>query len=305
MKWSFAEFDASRKMMPWNLEQIIDAYIGLVALSYEPIQTLIRRGDSPPITRLTLTRGSAQSLSETGSGSIRLICVDPPYYDNVQYAECSNFFYVWHKRTLASVHPELVGRDELASQDDEAVANLSRFRDAGRKAKSLAAADYENKMAACFREMSRTLANDGVVTVMFTHKEIQAWDTLGSALVNAGLTIGASWPVHTEFDNSLHQAKKNAAASTILLVCRKREKASAPVWWEDLKGNVRETARKKAAEFEQQGIKGVDLYISTFGPVLSIISESWPVLTSETDPKTGDPLPLKPGEALDLAPKQA
>ena len=51
----------------------------------------------------------------------------------------------------------------------------------------------------------------------------------------------------------------------------------------------------------QQGIKGVDLYISTFGPVLSIISENWPVLTSETDPKTGDPLPLKPGEALDLA----
>ena len=74
-----------------------------------------------------------------------------------------------------------------------------------------------------------------------------------------------------------------------------------PVWWDDLKARVRETAREKAAEFEAQGIKGVDLYISTFGPVLSIISENWPVLTSETDPKTGDPLPLKPGEALDLA----
>ena len=83
--------------------------------------------------------------------------------------------------------------------------------------------------------------------------------------------------------------------------CRKREKSTEPVWWEDLKGKVRQTARQKAAEFEKQGIKGVDLYISTFGPVLSIISESWPVLTSETDPKTGDPLPLKPGEALDLA----
>ena len=86
-----------------------------------------------------------------------------------------------------------------------------------------------------------------------------------------------------------------------MLVCRKREKSSEPVWWDDLKGKVRQTARQKAAEFEKQGIKGVDLYISTFGPVLSIISENWPVLTSETDPKTGDPLPLKPGEALDLA----
>jgi putative DNA methylase len=86
-----------------------------------------------------------------------------------------------------------------------------------------------------------------------------------------------------------------------MLACRKREKSLETVWWDDLKGEVRRTARQKAAEFEKQGIKGVDLYIGTFGPVLSIISENWPVLTSETDSKTGDPLPLKPGEALDLA----
>lgn len=96
-------------------------------------------------------------------------------------------------------------------------------------------------------------------------------------------------------------ATKNSAASTILLVCRNRKKSTASVWWDDLKTKVRETARQKAAQFEAQGVKGVDLYISTFGPVLSIISENWPVLTSQTDPKSGDPLPLKPGEALDLA----
>jgi putative DNA methylase len=136
---------------------------------------------------------------------------------------------------------------------------------------------------------------------MFTHKQVEAWDTLGIALINAGFQIESSWPVHTESENSLHQAKKNAAKSTILLICRKREKSTEPTWWDDLKGKVRQAARQKAAEFEKQGIKGVDLYISTFGPVLSIISENWPVLTSETDPKTGDPLPLKPGDALDLA----
>jgi putative DNA methylase len=68
-----------------------------------------------------------------------------------------------------------------------------------------------------------------------------------------------------------------------------------------LRGEVREVARQKAIQFEKQGIKGVDLYISTFGPVLSIISERWPVLTSNTDPKTGDPIPLQPSEALDVA----
>jgi hypothetical protein len=75
----------------------------------------------------------------------------------------------------------------------------------------------------------------------------------------------------------------------------------SPVWWDDLQPRVRETARKKAAEFAAQGIRGVDLYIAVFGPTLSIISEQWPVLTSEVDPKTGQPRTLRPETALDLA----
>jgi hypothetical protein len=126
------------------------------------------------------------------------------------------------------------------------------------------------------------------------------WDTLGSALIKAGFRIDASWPVNTESEASLHQAKKNSAASTILLTCRKRGKAGEPVWWDDLKGKVKAVARQKAEDFEAEGITGVDLYISTFGPVLAIISESWPVLTSESDDE-GEPIPLKPGDALDLA----
>ncbi len=86
-------------------------------------------------------------------------------------------------------------------------------------------------MFACFREMQRVLAADGVLTVMFTHKQVEAWDTLGAALIKAGFRIDASWPVNTESDTSLHQAKKNAASSTILLVCRKREKSCESVWW--------------------------------------------------------------------------
>jgi hypothetical protein len=108
--------------------------------------------------------------------------------------------------------------------------------------------------------------------------------------------------VHTESEHSLHQAKKNAASSTILLVCRKREEdARAPVWWEDIQGQVRTLARDKAREYMAQGLRGVDLYISTFGPTLSVISQHWPVLTSEIDPKTHQPRPLRPDTALDLA----
>lgn len=300
MKWSFAEFDASRNLAAWVLEQALDAYGGIASLAKAPPKSLFGPKGRSPVERLHFTNGVAQSLTSVTSGSVRCITVDPPYYDNVNYADCSNYFYVWMKRTLGGTFPNLFNT-ELANSDDEAIMNVARFKDVGRKAKELATRDYENKMAACFAEMHRILADDGVLTVMFTHKQIDAWDTLGSGLVRAGFRIDSSWPIHTESEVSLHQAKKNSAASTIMLACRKRERSSEPVWWDDLKKKVKQVARQKATEFEQQGIRGVDLYISTFGPVLSIISENWPVLTSETDPKTGDPLPLKPGDALDLA----
>lgn len=304
MRWSFAEFDGSRNLAPYVVFQTEDAFGKMAKLMQVSAATLFGPKGTPPVERLRFCTGPAQSLTEIKDGSIRCITVDPPYYDNVNYAECSNYFLVWMKRTLGGTFPELFNAndpDQLANTDDEAIMNVARFKEAGKKAKQLATADYENKMFGCFGEMHRVLADDGVLTVMFTHKQVEAWDTLGAALIKAGFRIDASWPVNTESDKSLHQAKKNAAASTILLACRKREKSLESVWWDDLKANVRTTARQKATEFEQQGIRGVDLYISTFGPVLSIISENWPVLTSVTDPKTGDPLPLKPGEALDLA----
>lgn len=298
MRWSFGEYDAARGFAPWLLEQVLDATEEIGKLAHQP--SLFAGRFPSPSKRLRITNGPAQDLAGYDNGSVKVICVDPPYYDNVNYAECSNYFYIWHKRVLRDTFPDLF-ESELTNEDDEAIMNPARFRDAGRKRKELAIADYENKMMLCFREMHRVLADDGVLSVMFTHKQVDAWDTLGMALIRAGFHIDASFPVNTEFIHSLHQAQKNAAASTIILACRKREKSGVTVWWDDLKSRVRAAARQKATEFEAQGIRGVDLYISTFGPVLSIISENWPVLTSETDPKTGDPLPLKPGEALDLA----
>ncbi len=300
-KWSYAEFDSARSLCPWVMDQVRDAYTSLVDLVAPASSTLFRSNVGLPIDRLELTQGPAQHLGTLADQSVTTIVVDPPYYRNVMYAECSDFFYVWMKRTVGDEYPGWFAAP-LSDKNDEAVANDARFASLGSgKKKVLSDTDYEKKMQACFSEMRRVLADHGTLTVMFTHREVAAWDTLGSALIEAGFKVDASWPIHTESEHSTHQAKKNAAQSTIMLACRKREKSSESVWWDDLKARVRQTARQKAAEFERQGIKGVDLYISTFGPVLSIISENWPVLTSDTDPKTGDALPLKPGDALDLA----
>jgi putative DNA methylase len=298
-KWSHAEFDAAHNLWPWVLSQVVSAYQEM-ARTAEPARQSLWSGAAPAIERLTVEQGNAASLPSVASGSVALVCVDPPYEENVQYAELSDFFYVWLKRTVGDRFPEWFAAD-LTDKDDEAVSNPARFSAFGPRKKVLALQDYQRKMAAAFREMHRVLRDDGVLTVMFTHKKVEAWDALASALIAAGFQIETSWPIHTESEHSLHQAKKNAAASTILLVCRKREAAAEPTWWEDIKGKVRETVRERARAFADQGIRGVDLYISTFGPALAVVSEHWPVWTSEVDEKTGKPRELRAETALDLA----
>jgi hypothetical protein len=295
LRWSYGEFDAASNFLPWAIDQVAVAYREIAKLAASPAMLFANPHMLEP---LSLTKGNAASLPQIADASIHSLCVDPPYYDNVMYAECSDFFYVWLKRTVGDLFPGWFD-DELTNKDDEAVANPSRF-EGSKKKKELAAADYERKMAACFREMHRVLRTDGVLTVMFTHKKVEAWNTLATSLIGAGFSIQTSWPVHTEFEHSLHQAKKNAASGTILLVCRKRGSEGGSVWWDDIKSKVRQEAREKARLFHSQGISGVDLYISTFGPVLSILSKNWPVFSAEVD-KDGRPLVLKPEIALDLA----
>lgn len=300
MTWAYTEFDSSSNLLPWAVSQIADAYQGLAELSSSVQSSLWTTEGTSPTDRLEISQGSANSLPHISSGSIHNITFDPPYYDNVMYAELSDFFYVWLKRSVGHLFSEFF-QDQLANKDDEAVANVARFEGMGRKKRELAEQDYQRKMEAIFRECHRVLRDDGVLTIMFTHKRVEAWDTLASALINAGFSVQASWPVHTESEHSLHQAKKNAAASTILLACRKRQSSGEPAWWDEIRPRVQRIARGKAEEFAAQGISGVDLYISTFGPALSVISAHWPVLTSEIDERTGEPRPLRPETALDLA----
>jgi len=301
-KWSYAEFEGSRELYPWCLGQVADAYEGIAQLLEGAEEQCLEqdRVDRPIATAVRVKHGNAADMNALPDASQYLVCIDPPYGDNVMYAELSDFFYVWEKRTLGQVWPELF-EAELTDKNNEAVANLARFVDAGRRRKELAKADYEAKMHAVFVECRRVLADDGVMTVMFTHKSADAWDALGSSLMEAGFTIEASWPVNTESEQSLHQAKKNAAASTIMLVCRKRNEAEGGAFFEDLEPQVRAAARTALLEFAAKGISGVDLLLATYGPALSVISSQWPVYSPEADPLTNRSRLLRPEEALDAA----
>lgn len=303
-KWSFAEFDGANSLLPWAVSQVENAYDGMARLAYQAAKL-----DAPERRdQARITRGSALSLP-LADASIDAIITDPPYYDNVMYAECSDYFYVWLKRSLRDSWPEFTDL-LLTEKQEEVVANRALFKDVataasrrkaelGKTAVELADAHYEDLLKGSFREAARVLKPDGVLTVMFTHKRVDAWDTLGAALLDAGFTISASWPVHTESEHSLHQAKKNAAASTIFLACHKRM-GSESVYWTDIRRAVELAAEEAAHRFSELGITGVDLTIATYGPVLSVLSARWPVYSGDLD-DDGNPRVLRPDTALDLA----
>ena len=301
-KSTYAEFDASRALYPWCLTQMVDAYKEIAELMRPADEGPLSQGQPWPVPgSVTVSVRSAGNLVDVPDGSVTVVCIDPPYYDNVMYAELADFFYVWEKRTLGQIYPAFF-TETLTDKKNEAVANPSQFPDTGRRRKQLAAADYEAKMAAIFTECGRVLRDDGVLTVMFTHKRAEAWDTLGMGLLEAGFRIETSWPVNTESEQSLHQANKNSAASTIMLVCRKRDETDPDIhYFEDLESEVRAAARDALERFSRAGLSGVDLLLSTYGPALSVISSHWPVYSSEADPVTGRSRLLRPEEALDAA----
>ena len=169
----------------------------------------------PPVT---ITCKPGDSLDHICEGSIDAVVMDPPYYDNVMYAELSDFFYVWLKRTAGHVFPELFRR-HLTDKENEAVANPVRFQ--GQKgARALAGRDYQERMTSIFAECRRVLKPEGVMTLMFTHKATGAWDALTTGLMESGFIITASWPINTEAEGALNIRNRAAARSTIFLVCR-------------------------------------------------------------------------------------
>jgi adenine-specific DNA methylase len=282
--------------LEWAIENVLKAY--------GEICTLVSQKKVPPVE---VFHGSATNLPQVCDKSITAIVVDPPYADNVQYSELADFFYVWLKRTQGHRRPEWFST-YLCEHDQEAVVNISRHRENGEApskrgkrdgtaadAKAKAHAFYEGLMTDVFLESRRILRDDGVLTVMFTHKKQEAWEALFTSLIKAGFTIMATWPIKTESEHSLHQAKKNAAQSTVILVARKRPKEAGVGYFDKaMREEIREKARSTAGRLEGEGLNPVDQLVGSFGPAMEVYSRH-----SEVRTDTG--IPVGVDKAIDEA----
>lgn len=281
LMWNYPEPNGAVRLWEWCADVIASKYTDLCSLfgSQNSLKEKLLEIENLVSKTIKINTASADNLSFVPDHCLDIIVTDPPYYATIQYAELSDFFYVWLKRTLGDLFPDLFS-SELTDKEREAVANSSRFRNMGASPELLANQDYEAKMALAFAEYYRVLRDDGVMTVQFNHKESGAWDVLAKSLIDAGFEITASWAVSTENPQNLHQAQKNSVSSTVLLVCRKRDPDTGQAWWDDLRPELANLVEQRAPEFEASDITGIDLYLSAFGPALNVFSRSWPVLDS-------------------------
>jgi len=287
-KWTFAEINLTAEDIgyEWMLENTLKAYDDLKDLSgYSESPTQVLQEDAADLS--------------IESESVEAIVLDPPYYDNVMYAELSDFFYVWMKQYLGDVYPEFF-TEELTNKHQEAVANPAKFDDVvseGGSKRELAKQDYEDKMTDIFEEMQRVLRDDGIFTLMFTHKMTEAWDTLTKALIESGFVVKSTHPISTERADSLHQKGKNAAESTILLTSEKRDSGSDSIsLWSNIKKKTRKAARQRVQELDEQGAEftKVDMILASFGPTLEVFTGNYPVVDDEGNE-------IEPQTALDEA----
>jgi putative DNA methylase len=207
-------------------------------------------------------QGTATRLSYSGA-HFDAVITDPPYYDAVPYADLSDFFYVWLKRSVSFLYPDIF-RTPLTPKSAEIIQEPARHSD-----DKAAKAFYEREMTRAFAEARRVLHPDGIFVIVFAHKSTAAWETLLNSLLDAGLVVTASWPLHTERPGRLRAQESAALASSIFIVCRVRT-AEAEGYLDNVREELASTIRERLDFFWKQGIRGADFFISAIGPAVSV-----------------------------------
>jgi adenine-specific DNA methylase len=215
----------------------------------------------------TVTRGTATALPFQ-SGELAAVVSDPPYYDSVPYSDLSDFFYVWLKRTLGTVFPDLF-RTPLTPKAQELIA----YYGPGKRKVQKPPEWYEKGMQDAFVEMCRVLNQESVACIMFAHKTTSAWEAVIAGLLRSGLVVSSSWPFHTEMKTRMVARNAAALASSVTLVCRKRPEGAGDGLWDDVRQELRPVAKERLDFFWSQGIRGADFFISAIGPALGVFGK--------------------------------
>ena len=221
--------------------------------------------------------------------SVAAFITDPPYYDAVPYADLSDFFYVWLKRSIRDLHSSLF--QETTSPKRQEIVQLAERNDAyAYKTK----ANFERLMTEALMEGRRITVWSGIAVIVFAHKTTDAWETMLQSVITAGWTIVASWPIDTERQGRLRAMGSAVLGSSVHLVCRPRENPDGSLRtdeigdWRDVLSQLPGRIHEWMPRLAEEGVVGADAIFACLGPALEIFSRYCRVEKS-----SGDVVPLR------------
>jgi adenine-specific DNA methylase len=222
--------------------------------------------------------------------SAKAFITDPPYYNAVPYADLSDFFYVWLRRTIGSDYPELFS-GELSPKEDEAceMAGWDPVRYAHKDARW-----FESQMRMAMAEGRRVVSPSGIGVVVFAHKSTSGWEAQLQAMIDAGWITTGSWPIDTEMGARLRAQNSAVLASSVHLVCRPRENPDGSLRtdeigdWRDVLAELPKRIHEWMPRLASEGVVGADAIFACLGPALEVFSRY-----SRVEKSNGDVVPLR------------
>ena len=218
-----------------------------------------------------------------------IIFTDPPYYDNIGYADLSDFFYCWMKPLLQPVYPDLFG--VLATPKAEELV-ASPYRHGGREA---AESFFLDGMRKAIANMARQSSPDYPATIYYAFKQSEiaqegisstGWATFLHAVIEAGYVVVGTWPLRTEMANRMIASGTNALANSVVLVCRKRENTAEAIGRAEFIGALKRELPPAIAELQKANISPADMPQSAIGPGMGVFSRCKAVLEADDSPMT-------------------
>lgn len=250
---------------------LMDTLVGGLDYSFTQIDRMLQQSAS-----CKLTSGSAERFSATSIGlpddSVSLVATDPPYYDSVPYSHLSDIFYLWLKSCLGSRYATYF-KDSVIPKSEEIVEDRSHSQSPSVKRSDF----FEAEMMRAMRETRRIVAPHQIQIVVFAHKSTLGWEAMLHALIEAGWTVVAAWPIDTERSARMNAFQNASLLSSIHVVCRPREDANGELTnsvgeWRDVLGELPIRIHEWMPRLAAEGVVGADAIFACLGPALEIFS---------------------------------
>jgi putative DNA methylase len=276
MTWDFAELN--------TLLDGTGSFVGAVEWTAESIEG-VAAGYGAPVGAADQDDATRQSMSAG-----KVVSTDPPYYDNIGYADLSDFFYVWLRRTLRSVFPDLFSTLAVPKAE-ELVATPYRH---GSKEK--AEAFFLDGMTQAMHRLALQAHPAFPVTIYYAFKQAESnradgtastgWDTFLAAVIEADFAISGTWPMRTELSNRMIGSGTNALASSIILVCRRRAVDAPTATRREFVSALKAELPQALAHLQRGNIAPVDLAQAAIGPGMAVYTRYARVLDAAGNPLT-------------------